>query len=252
MQDWIKSLRLPMCLLAGLLTIMSFRMVHKDPPWLVVLAVVFIACSTMLQNDWRDRYHDVKKGKKLAITHPKAFMLFLLTFWLVSLSLTTANLFENVGFGVLLSLMGFVGLVYSEIRQVPMASVLLTSITSASPVLFPIVAGTGQGLELMFVSVVLVIFGREITKDLEDQKIDQNYKWTFPLFLGVRYSEWFVTASIGIGLIVALTISDSVLLGVLVSALGLFLMVKTKQIKRGRVWLDAGIAITILTITLMG
>ncbi len=64
MKNWIKALRLSIVLMAGLLTIVAFKLAGHINEWfLPTLIVVSIGSATMMQNDLRDRFHDLKKKK---------------------------------------------------------------------------------------------------------------------------------------------------------------------------------------------
>ena len=249
MTAWLKSLRLPVCLLSSLLTIASFRLGKVNIPWLVVTAVFFIACSTMLQNDWRDRRHDSRKGKMLALQYPQLFLGLLLVFWITTGCLIFAAAIESSGIEVILVVMALAGLIYSEIRRIPIASIVLVALTSGSPALLSIMTGASRNqMGLLFLSTALVIFGREITKDLDDERIDSGYKWTIPLAIGSKWAKIVAIVAILAGLAVATQISPMVLPSMLFATVGVIMLACNFQPKITRTWLDVGIAIIIVTI----
>ena len=250
---WIKSLRLPICFLAGLLAIASFKIADIPISWLSVAAVFFGACATMLQNDWRDRYHDIRKGKTLALKYPRAFLALLLAFWAIACSLAITVGIENINAGIVLFLMALAGLAYSEVRRIPMAPVTLVVFTSGSPVLLPIAAGAEANKVLwLFLSTALIIFGREITKDIDDHQIDGGYKWTIPLAVGSQWAKTIAVIAIAAGLAVAVKVSAAVLPAIILAVIGLILLLRWASPKAARICLDAGVALAILTVIIFG
>lgn len=246
---WIKSLRLPICFLNGLLTVAGFRIADISVSWLSVVTVFFGACATMLQNDWRDRYHDVRKGKMLALEHPRAFLALLLAFWAVACGLALAVAIENINAGIVLFLMALAGLVYSEVRLIPMAPVTLVALTSGSPVLLPIMAGADANkVWLLFLSTILIIFGREIAKDLDDHQIDGGYKWTIPLAIGNKRAKVIAVVAIVAGLAAAVRVSVAVLPAIILVVVGVVLLVRGARPIVARICLDVGVALAILTV----
>jgi len=187
MKHWLKSLRLPITLLAGFLTVISFKLVHNiDKALLPTIVVIVIACATMVQNDWRDRINDRKKGKMLALDKPNHFFLWTASLWFIAITLVVSGCINNPQFGVLPILAILVGLAYSEARHIPLLSLLLTALTSAGPALFPTFLGFNSPLLIwLFIVAVVLILSREIVKDIDDVMIDRGYKKTFPTLVGV-------------------------------------------------------------------
>ena len=249
---WIKSLRLPICFLAGLLAVASFRIANMNVPWIEVIAVFFVACAIMLQNDWRDRRHDGHKGKTLAIQHQEAFLALLLTFWTVSCGLILVAITRDSNIGIALVTMAFVGLIYSEVRRIPLAPIILVALTSGSPALLPIVAGAHEGNAwLVFLSATLIIFGREIIKDIDDERIDNGYKWTIPLVLGSKRARGIAAVAIVIGLAVAVRVSLMILPASLLAMVGVVLLIRGSHPSASRIYLDVGAALTVLTFVIL-
>jgi 4-hydroxybenzoate polyprenyltransferase len=189
---YIQALRLPVCVLAGMLTLCGFQLaagsVHDA--WLPALAVVVIASSTMVWNDYRDREHDRKKGKDFAYLNRWRFLAFGITLWLVSIGLCLLIGIKQcwpmayLAMGITAS-----GLVYSETRCIPFVPNALVALTAASPVLLPFAAGHHDvRLLLFFMAVTLAIHAREIAKDFDDADIDPGYKWTLLQRIGQRRS----------------------------------------------------------------
>lgn len=252
MAAWLKSVRLPICLLAGLLTIAGFRLGGTPISWLALVAVFFIACSTMLQNDWRDRRHDSHKGKILALQHPRTFLVLLLAFWFVVCVLMFVATIENSKVGAALAAMAFAGLVYSETRRVPMMSIALVALTSGSPAILSVMAGADMNKAWpLFLSATLIVFGREITKDIDDHRIDGGYKWTIPLVIGNKRAKAIAVVTIMVGLAVAVKLSMAVLPASLPATVGVILLVRGAQPKTARICIDVGVALTVLTLIVL-
>lgn len=215
-----------MCLLASLLTIASFRITGAPPPAVAVIAVFVITCATMLQNDWRDRHHDERKGKLFVLQHQTAFLVAVVIFWTVSLMLIIIAAAENLSMGIMLILMAIAGLVYSETYRIPLAPVLVVSLTSASPALLPMLGGVHTGKSwLLFLAVAFISFAREISKDLIDQKVDVGYKWTFPIAIREKRATNLGLVALTVGLILAVFISKATLPGIVMVMCGALLFV---------------------------
>lgn len=180
---WIESTRWSVCVLAAFLAMTGYIVAGVPVSLLALCATFCITAATMVQNDWRDREHDAKKGKRLALERKKVFFVWVAGWWLIAYFLTFLY-YERSEFSVLL--LGIVaGVVYSETRQVPLAPLVIVSVTSASPILIAsgVLAGTAQQYAL-FLSASLLILSREISKDLDDMLIDRGYKWTIPVRYG--------------------------------------------------------------------
>lgn len=245
---WIKSLRLSLCFLAGLLTVAGFRLEEMQTPWLVAITISFITCSTMLQNDWRDRHHDDRKGKLLALRYPRAFVILLFTFWVVAGGLILVVSIKNSNVGTVLIGIALAGLIYSETRQIPIVPVTLVALTSGSPALLSIVMGAdGNQSWLLFLSTILIVFGREITKDIDDEEADNGYKWTIPLVVGKQWAKAIAIIVITAGLVVANQISVVILPAILLVTFGIALLACNVKPKVTRICMDIGIALAILS-----
>lgn len=253
MTAWIKSLRLPVCFLATSLIVVSFRVNGANPPWLTVVTVFFGCCLTMLQNDWRDRHHDSRKGKVLALEHPKAFLVFLFVFWAVPLGLVPVVFRENRTMGFALAFLVLPVAAYSEVRRIPMAPVVIVSLVYAAPALLPVVTGQGSVKSwLIFLSSALVIFGREISKDIDDQHIDPGYKWTIPLAISESRARVIAAVAVTMGVVAAVGVSAVTVPGVFVALIGVALLVRGSGQKVARICLDIGMALAVLMLIFFG
>lgn len=250
-----------MTILAALLVHAGFTISHQPTNWLLVALVFCITGMTMLQNDYFDRDHDLKKGKDFVFNNHIAVRNALCIIWSLLILISILFLFQSFGQGLILLFCIFVGIFYSFSRKVLFLPALLVGITSSSPTLFAFVITKSVDCILLFLSVFLVILGREIIKDVEDESIDEGYKKTI-------LTEKIVTTK------TALKISAGIIfLGSLLSLLlfinqqhsltyflylgGFCLCISASVIlfctddwKRGRNTLDIGVAIIILSLSI--
>lgn len=253
MRAWIKSLRLSVCVLASFLAITGFVLAGTGISWVAVAAVFFIASATMLQNDWRDRFHDIRKGKVLAYQHAGKFLALLSMFWLVSGGLIALASVHDTSIGIALAILAVAGVVYSETRMIPFVPIALVSLVSASPAALPLAAGANsEKLWLLFLSATLVVFAREITKDLDDKQIDGGYKWTIPLAFGKQRSRILAAVIIVAGFVAAAKVSLLILPAASLAVIASVALVRGMEPSTSRKYLDAGMALVILTLITFG
>lgn len=203
-RQWIGALRLRVSLLATLIAVASYRLCGAEIRMLPILAICIICMVTMVHNDYRDRHHDVRKGKNLAFSRPKQFLFLLLLLWTCTLGVIGIVAWANLWTGVLLSGMAAVALAYSETRSIPFMPAIIVSLTSASPALLPLTEGAANYLSIVFfVAIALANYGREIFGDIEDMEIDRGYKHTIPSATSFRHPEKLagVLMTIGAGLV---------------------------------------------------
>ena len=210
----LQSIRLPECILIVILGIIGFKHSGISVHALILTTLFFVIAVTMLQNDWRDRSHDIGKGKSFASSNPKLYISWLLLFWVICCALITTLLFQQLATGLLLLGMALIGALYSEARRVPLLSVTLVTVTSASPILIPLTLGAHIDTVLIpFVTTALIIFGRETLHDIADTSVDTGYKKTTPIILGDTFARIASAASLIIGCILAIEITPLTLIG---------------------------------------
>lgn len=180
---YLKSVRPLACLFLGMVVLASFKISTGNisaSAYRLAVAIVCIGFATMAQNDLRDRWHDAKKGKRFALENEKPFKLFVIFLWAVAILVSCLASRTNINFIGFFSVLIIVGLVYSELRQVPMAPNLVMALYVGSPALLPVFAGvrTIWLCWILFFGVTVVMFAREILKDFDDREIDPGYKWT--------------------------------------------------------------------------
>jgi 4-hydroxybenzoate polyprenyltransferase len=239
-------LRTSMACLAVGLAASAFRVAELQISLPMLASVFFIFCVARLQNDWRDRHQDMKRGKILASSHKKIFLLCLSSCWAACCLLIVIAAFRNAASGLLLSAMALAVLLYSETRKIPWLPISLFAITSASPAFLPsTLESNAERMLPLFAAAALFIFGREILTDLRDKEFDKNYKWTIPVAYGERAAKRLAIMSIVGAFIAVVTISSLVIVGVLVAGAGLILFYRNTSPATTTNWLDGGAALVI-------
>ena len=253
MGAWVKSLRLSVCILASFLAITGFVLAGSNISWVAVAAVFFIASATMLQNDWRDRFHDVRKGKVLAYERQGAFLVLLVGFWTICWGLIALATVHDAKLGVALAMLAVAGVAYPETRMIPLVPITIVSLASASPAILPLTNGaSSEKLWPLFLSATFVVFAREVTKDLDDKKIDGGYKWTIPLAFGERRSRILAAVAVVVGLVAVAKVSLMILPAATLAVIASVALVRGTEPRTVRKYLDAGMALVILTLITFG
>ena len=243
----IKSIRLPECVLIVALGIIGFK--HSSVPvdTLSLVTLFFVISVTMLQNDCRDRLHDIGKGKHFVSNNPTLFISWLILFWIICLKLITTLFFHHPSTAILLLCMVLIGAFYSEARKVPFLSVILVTITSASPLLIPLTYGAHiETVLILFITTALIIFGRETLHDIADVSVDKNYKKTMPIILGDRFTRTTSTISLIFGCILAISITPLTLIGSVFIFWGLIYIKKDILVAKVRRRVDIGLLLLVL------
>lgn len=239
---WVKALRSIIFILSGFLTLVGFHIGRIEISWLVVCTVMLITCASMLQNDWRDRYHDIRKGKLLVTAHLKTFLIVLVTFWISTLFLILWVCQWNIMAGLILVAMALSGLIYSEVRKIPLLPLLLVVATfSSSSLLSLAMGGDSYRVTLLFISSVLIVSGREIMTDIRDVEIDRGYKATLPILLGIPKAKFLACTLIIVGSIVATCSFSVIWTAPLIVLFGVILFVFCVNIKISKSIIDVGI-----------
>lgn len=253
MTNYIKAIRLPIVLLSGLLCLVSFRLNQMQHLVLLpTLFTIFLAGTCMVQNDWRDREQDTLKGKCFASKNEVPFLVFLLVLWSVTIALAVTLWQKQAEFGWLSAAGIFSGLVYSEARKIPLVPALLVALTSASPILFPVVISYSPIVLLLFLSTTLLIFGREILKDLDDMDYDKGYKWTLPVSIGSRQSKTIAGIFVLLASAISVVLSLKTILGVMPLVASAIYLLTDGSHKTAKVMIDIGILLTIVSLLILG
>lgn len=247
MLAWLKLLRPTTALLAAIFTIAAFRVTHQPVPWIVVITIMALTSTAMLTNDWRDRHHDLLKGKILPVRYPEKFLLLLLCAWSISGTLVGLSfLINGTGMGLMLTIIALACLMYSETRKIVLLPCTFVALVAASPTLLPVTLGAPVSDILpLFLFAFFVVFGREILKDIEDMRIDRGYKWTFPIAIGRFWSGIIAIVAIGVGLVFAARTSLLTIPGIGVALLQIIVLSRAGEYKPkiSRSTLDIGLAI---------
>ena len=250
---WLEPLRLSVCILAGCLAVTGFILARKHIAWDVVAAVVVIAISAMLQNDWRDRFHDVRKGRPLAFNHQRVFFAMLAVSWVASVGLIALAGAHAWHLAIALAAMAIASAVYTETRKLPVVPTALVALTSAAPAILPVADGASPDkVGLMFLSTALIVFAREVMKDLDDQGVDSGYKWTIPLAIGEHRARVLAAGAVFAGVIAAASVSLLVLPGAFVVAIAAIALLRGTHSLTVRNCLDAGMALVVLGVIAFG
>ena len=232
----LKIVRIPECLMVVLLGLISFKHTSFPIHSLSLLTLFFVVASTMLQNGWRDRFHDIGKGKSLAYENQSLLLFWLITFWIICVILIGTLYMQNPVTGYLFIVMAFVGAIYSEARKIPFLSVILVTLAVTSSLFIPVTLGASLAdMYMLLIAVALIMFGRETLHDIADTKADFGYKKTVPILLGDKFARIICAFSLIIGSLFAITISTISILGsllVLWGMMNIFMDVDLKSVRR--------------------
>jgi 4-hydroxybenzoate polyprenyltransferase len=242
------ALRLPECSLVVFLSFLSFKISNTPISFLLLISLFFITASTMLQNGWRDRQHDIKKGKTIHKEKPSFFILWLFIFWLTSSLLSVSVFYSQHLTGCILFAMIAVGLLYSEARHIPFLSIFLVTITVASVTLLPMgFSATGRELLPLFLVVIFLMFGRENLHDIADMTADTSYKKTIPIIFGDYTARIISVITLIIGSIIALVINPVSIFGSVFILLGILQIPKEQNLIKVRQKIDTGLVLITLS-----
>jgi 4-hydroxybenzoate polyprenyltransferase len=181
----------------------------------------------------------------LALTNQKTFFALLITLWIISAGLTLVIAFLYGKPAILPATIGIIGLIYSELRRIPMTPMILVATTSASPILFPVLlTNYNPIIWFLFIVVVLTILGREIIKDIEDVGIDKGYKWTLPVMIGPSKAGFVASALIVISGILLTQINIVLLPSILLGVCSIFWI--NQNTRLSKMILDTGIVLNLI------
>jgi 4-hydroxybenzoate polyprenyltransferase len=171
---------------------------------LMVLAFCLVTGNIMIFNDIMDREHDKLKGKDFCSKHPRfAFYIFILCCVKITVLLKIIA-GADVLVSFFIALVWLTGLLYSFrfVRMLCLKQTVMVALCSASPILCGAIHArrAPASVYLVFFSFVILVFARELVKDILDSAIDEGYKKTLPTQMGVP-----LTINIIMGLIAAAT-----------------------------------------------
>ncbi len=204
MLGYVKALRLPVCILGGLLVVVGYRLagLGLSGAILPLVYTVVVASATMVWNDWRDRFHDVRKGRTFALQAGNKFLVFALSLWAVCLAFATLLLVGNLYQGILAFATLAAGLIYSETRMLLFVPNTMVALVSASPVLYA--TPVTYNATMIFLATACAIYAREIIKDMEDIGADEGYKRTLIQLAGERVACVVVSGFLALSAILLL------------------------------------------------
>jgi 4-hydroxybenzoate polyprenyltransferase len=163
----------------------------------------FIAGLTMLQNDYFDRKHDIKKGRDFVSKNENLVLLVVLIGWLGCM-ISSILFFESRA--LLLSIVIAIGIFYSFFKKIQLLPLITVAFVSASPIVVSSFPNITRTQVILFCAVALSILGREILKDIEDKDIDVGYKATLPTSGWISEKQAYFIA--GTSIVVGVTLSS--------------------------------------------
>ncbi|PIR75486.1 MAG: hypothetical protein CO030_00530 [Candidatus Magasanikbacteria bacterium CG_4_9_14_0_2_um_filter_42_11] len=171
---------------AALLTFVSFLLVKQPLPWLPMLVTMFaydrLTRNIMTSNDIQDAAHDAKKGKRLALDHPRAIR----KYWrrqarFILVLIAFIGVLGNPFLAMFMTGVWLLGLGYSFKPKWYPWNNLTVAFCSGSPAFAGTIYHGGQGaLAAWFVFAIFasIMWVREVYKDIEDKDVDPGYKQT--------------------------------------------------------------------------
>jgi len=225
--------------------------------WLKSIFVLATLSATMAWNDWRDRQHDVRKGKTFASENERGFKVFVIVLGVLVASLAVAVLVNDPGCWIAVLGLVTIGCTYNEFRLVPFVPNAIVALGSALPVLF--VSATRESV-MIFWATAAVIFAREIIKDYEDVDADRGHKWSLPLMIGpwatAVVAGGLMTAAVVLHLVPANAVADLVQVTLVFvacwTAVDVFHQGQSVRLSWPKSVLDIGVAAYLLSVIITG
>lgn len=171
-----------------LLTILSFAF-YGTVPWSLALSTALclaVICSSIqLFNDYRDRKHDVRKGKFFALQNSRL----LLDFWFLVNSAAAVSIMVvssmSTGVAIFCAVIWVLGIAYSFLQKVFIVQNFIVALCASLPSLCGHVFYCGHDVGyrsgIIFVILLAIVFVREVIKDIQDRNIDRGWKNTLPV-----------------------------------------------------------------------
>ena len=94
--------------------------------------------------------------------------------------------------GLLAFILLTAGINYKASYKYPLMPGIFVAYAAAWPLLIVHVKQTSTQHFLLIFATILLVFGREVIKDIDDMQIDEGYKWTLPVKIGERLSRFVV------------------------------------------------------------
>lgn len=250
--DLLKSIRISHCFLVVLLGFIGYKYSGIDPNSLILLTLFSIIAVTMVQNDWEDRVHDLKKGKRFAYENSQVYFMWLILAWifcmLMMIIVFRINFITFLFFTIFVVLAFF----YSRARKVPFLSLILVTISVPSSLLIPLTFGSSfSSISLVFAATFFIMFGRETLHDVADTNADIGYKKTLSVLKGETLPRILSTITLFIGCLFSIIFLPSSLFGASFILWGITRIEEDKDLIWVRRRVDIGILLTVLILALV-
>lgn len=181
-------------LYAFIVTIVGHKFIEITN-WKIVLLNAFlfavIASSIIIFNDIIDRESDFVRGKAFAFRQHRTVFVFWLIISIVAFVMAIILCFYSFKLSLFCLFIWIIGIAYSYLQKIYIIQNILVSLCSASPVLSGAIHQKNINIDiwLIFISLCLVIFSREVLKDAQHKKSDIGYKTTIPIRTENKYSD---------------------------------------------------------------
>ncbi len=177
-----------MGVLGFVLTLVGFRIQpHLNIPflfdYLCALNVFVTISATMVTNDYVDRHHDLKKGKRFALDYEVLFLRYCFAWWLLTVVLITLVSSFSLGAGLYATAIAAVGAGYHLTYGTRGLALLAVAGMSAATMGFTLFLPGAHVLKVFEGAWIIfcLIAAREHCKDEEDRLLDAGYKETIAL-----------------------------------------------------------------------
>ncbi len=240
----IKKFRLS-SIFFGFLIYGVFKLVNPNYPFRYVLLLAItstiIVGATMIWNDYCDREHDKKKNKFFVSLNAKFYKIYAVTIWVLSLGviLFQYTIIKNIYLTLAFILYILIGIFYSQARKYFILSIIVVTFSVASGALVPLlISGTNfiYTIHIFFI-ILLMIFVRELIKDISDVEYDKGYKKTLPVYFGKKFSYNLIIFILTISFILMLAFEISVWPTILSILLAIFFL-SLKNLQLAKVGID--------------
>ena len=183
--QWLLVMRPTACLIPALLVVYSYYLCGKLVNLWAVLATFAIATFAMVLNAYSDRNYDQSKKTGIALTNNQ-LRLFTWFWAIIALILSVFSVFYFGPDSLVLFVAFVISCTYVFMRSKLFWNNLWVAMANGVVILSPgITEKSAIGLAL---GIAVIIFGREILKDIIDEEYDKHYKQTFSLRYGKNIS----------------------------------------------------------------
>jgi len=196
MIEFVKTGRIRGTIFTFLFTLAGYVMYGTEGLEWTVALLTAMSCSLlhmsiMTFNDWHDRAHDLKKGKRLAYDHPQTFFGYWAALTAVTLGVIALLAIMAPWVATFCAMVLATGLLYSYLEHIIVLNNLIVAVCGASPVLCGSVylKTVDTKIWIWYSVFFFLVLGREMVKDIEDSKIDQGYKNTLATKFGVENAK---------------------------------------------------------------